>query len=60
MDFRLAIVLDATGRVTQTAVLAETSEGRAFGHQLLRLIEPEVAVFTERVRLLLAHQQQLS
>jgi len=53
MDFRLAVVLDGNGRVSQTAVLAEEAGARATGHRLLHLLEPEIAVFAARVRAIL-------
>ena len=49
-DYRLAIVMDRAGRVVQTAVFAEDAADRIEGHRLLQWIEPDVAVFAERVR----------
>jgi hypothetical protein len=50
MDFRVAVVLDRTGRASQTAVLAGNAQSRVAGHRLLQLIEAEVEVFADRVR----------
>ena len=50
MDFRLAVVLEGNGRVSQTAVLAEEAGARAAGHRLLHILEPEIAVFAARVQ----------
>jgi hypothetical protein len=58
MDFRLIIALDPSGRIQQTAVLAENAAARAAGHRLLQVIEPEVAVFAERVHELLDRDQR--
>jgi hypothetical protein len=58
MELRLAIILDRTGRIAQTAVLADEPADRADGHRVLQLIEPELAVFAERVRRCLAADQR--
>lgn len=58
MELRLAIILDRTGRVAQTAVLADEPADRVDGHRALQLIEPDLAVFVERVRRRLASDQR--
>jgi hypothetical protein len=60
MDFRVAILLDQSGRVAQTTVLADDPAGRAAGHRVLERVQDEVEVFAERVRGLLRRERELN
>lgn len=60
MDVRIAIVLDRNGRIAQTAVLAEDHQSRSEGHHVLHLIEPEIAVFADRVSAVLERERRLN
>jgi len=59
LEFRLAVVLDDAGRVSQTAVLASSAAGRAEGHRILQLVEPEVEAFSQIVRERLERERKL-
>jgi hypothetical protein len=50
MELRLAILVDRTGRIAQTSVLADDPADRAEGHRLLQLIDPELSDFAAQVQ----------